>query len=246
MEHGQIIKSQTFDNEALAKINRLTRRELSEDEVFTFSIRLCDNDVDRDNERFTLEALKRLAELYIGKTGIFDHSMKATQQVARIYETEVVIDGMEISTDEPKAYLKASAYMVKSEKNRDLILDIEAGITKEVSVGCSIGEIRCSICGADIKKTPCQHIKGKSYNGKTCHYSLDAPLDAYEFSFVAVPAQRKAGIIKSSQIAAAEEIPPPTDPEIPVDTPTAPTPEETTMREAIKRTSIKILCEKGV
>ena len=42
----------TPDREELALINALARRELGEDEVYTFALRLCDNDIDRDGERF--------------------------------------------------------------------------------------------------------------------------------------------------------------------------------------------------
>ena len=38
----------TPDREELALINALARRELGEDEVYTFALRLCDNDFDRD------------------------------------------------------------------------------------------------------------------------------------------------------------------------------------------------------
>jgi hypothetical protein len=49
----------------------------------------------------------------------------------------------------------------------------------------------------------CGHRKGESYpmdgaEKKTCTAILDDPMDAYEFSFVAVPAQRKAGASKNS------------------------------------------------
>ncbi|MCD7797425.1 MAG: hypothetical protein LUG95_07505 [Clostridiales bacterium] len=38
---------------------------------------------------------------------------------------------------------------------------------------------------------------GKSYNGKTAYAVLSQALDAYEFNFVAVPAQREEGVTKS-------------------------------------------------
>ena len=44
----------------------------------------------------------------------------------------------------------------------------------------------------------CSHIKGREYNGELCCGELSDPTDAYEFSFVAVPAQRAAGVIKTS------------------------------------------------
>ena len=36
-------------------------------------MRLCDNEIDRDWERFSPETLKGLAPLFVGKSGIFDH-----------------------------------------------------------------------------------------------------------------------------------------------------------------------------
>ena len=51
---------------------------------------LCNNDVDRDHEKFTRQALEKLGALFVGKTGIFDHSMKSGDQAARIYATAVV------------------------------------------------------------------------------------------------------------------------------------------------------------
>ena len=52
----------------------------------------------------------------------------------------------------------------------------------------------CSICGADYGS--CEHRKGESYGGQTCVAVLCEPEDAYEFSFVAVPAQKQAGVLK--------------------------------------------------
>ena len=47
-------------------INRLSRKKLTPEEVYTFSVKLCDNEVDRDGERFDREALTKLAELFVG------------------------------------------------------------------------------------------------------------------------------------------------------------------------------------
>lgn len=183
-------------------INKFTRRELKEDEVYVFSVVLCDNDIDRQNERFASEALDKLSKLFIGKTGIMDHDVISDNQTARIFSCEIKSDVEKINYigDEYKM-LMARAYMPKSEKNKDFILLIDSGIKKEVSINCSVETIRCSICGSNIKTDHCNHIKGKKYTkGKTsqvCHYVLDNPVDAYEWSFVVVPAQREAGVVKS-------------------------------------------------
>ena len=37
----------------LALINRWSRKALTAEEVYAFAVRLCDNEIDRDGERFT-------------------------------------------------------------------------------------------------------------------------------------------------------------------------------------------------
>lgn len=185
-------------DEELELIGRFARKKLSRDELYTFSLILCDNEIDRDNEKFTVDALHKLAELFVGKTGIFDHNMKSKDQTARIYAAQVMTDETRKTADgEVYTYILAKAYTVRTEKNKDLIAEIDAGIKKETSVGCSVKEIKCSICGKDIKTQGCEHRKGKVYGGKLCCYLLNDPADAYEWSFVAVPAQKNAGIVKS-------------------------------------------------
>ena len=185
-------------DEELELIGQFARKKLSREELYTFSLILCDNEIDRDNEKFTVGSLHKLAELFVGKTGIFDHNMKSKDQTARIYAAEVLTDETRKTADgEIYTYILAKAYTVRTEKNKDLIAEIDAGIKKETSVGCSVKEIKCSICGKDIKTQGCEHRKGKIYGGKLCCYLLNDPADAYEWSFVAVPAQKNAGIVKS-------------------------------------------------
>lgn len=187
----------TVTKDVLNKINAFTRRELSEEEVFCFSTVLCDNEIDRDNEKFSREALDELAKLFVGKTGIFNHDPKGENQTARIFDTRVVTDETRKTADgEIYSALVADVYMVRTDKNADLIKEIDGGIKKEVSVGCSVAKEICSVCGRDRKVNPCNHRKGVNYSGKKCYGILTEPTDAYEWSFVAVPAQRGAGVIK--------------------------------------------------
>ena len=46
-----------MEKETLDKINSFTRRELTEEELYTFPVTLCDNDIDRDGEAFSDKAL---------------------------------------------------------------------------------------------------------------------------------------------------------------------------------------------
>ncbi|MGM9521839.1 MAG: hypothetical protein ACI3VB_05100 [Oscillospiraceae bacterium] len=186
--------------EAMRLINGYSKRELAAEEVFIFELRLCDNQVDRDHERFSAKALKGLAELFVGKTGIFDHQWTSSGQKARIFKTEVVEEPERAGINgERYAYLKASAYMLR-EGNGELISEIEGGIKREVSVGCSMGSAICSICGEERGSAKCGHSAGREYGGKLCYFTLDDPKDAYEWSFVAVPAQKEAGVMKKYSV----------------------------------------------
>lgn len=182
----------------LELVNAYAKTELKKDEVYIFPVLLCDNEVDRDFEKFSDEALEELLELFVGKTGIFDHEWKAENQTARIYRTQMLVDKHRYNcVGEPLRSLKGFAYMLRSEKNEELIREIEAGIKKETSVGCSVEKRVCSICGEELHHGGCGHIPGREYGGKLCYYELFDAKDAYEWSFVAVPAQRGAGVVKS-------------------------------------------------
>ena len=180
--------------EELEAINRFAKTPLTAEQVYTFTLRLCDNEVDRDFERFDAAALERLGELFVGKSGVFDHQWSARGQTARIYRTEVTREpSMTTAAGDEYRWLKGWAYLLRTEKNADLIAEIEGGIKKEVSVGCSVKHSVCSICGAE---GGCRHVRGQAYDGKLCFTELRNPTDAYEWSFVAVPAQRGAGVLK--------------------------------------------------
>ena len=59
------------------------------------------------------------------------------------------------------------------------------------------------MCGEAVGS--CRHVKGRTYNGKLCYGELTGAKDAYEWSFVAVPAQRRAGVIKSAGVRLEDE-----------------------------------------
>ena len=198
MKKGLVIKSNENLAKDIALINTYTRSDLTEDEVYTFSVVLCDNEVDRDYERFTVESLFELEKLFVGKTGIMDHSPKAENQLARIYKTEVqAVEGEVTTTGDQYFRLIAKAYVPKTESTKDFISKLETGILKEVSVGCSVESTLCSICGNPINSSMCNHHKGEYYGETLCYGELTGVKDAYEWSFVAVPSQRAAGVTKS-------------------------------------------------
>lgn len=173
----------------MAKINAQTLVELKAEDVFVFRIRAADDQVDRDFERFTPDALEGLAKLFVGKTVIADHKWESEMQTGRIYDAAVEKMGGATA-------LVLYAYMLRNDQTAATISAIEGGILREVSVGCAMGKATCSICGADKTKVWCEHTHGREYDGKQCIVELSQPEDAYELSFVAVPSQRQAGVVK--------------------------------------------------
>lgn len=185
---GKLGGSVEVSDEVLAKINAYALLPLEKEQVFTFKLAACDSNVDRDLEQFTPDCLRALAPMFLGKTVILDHDWEVKGQTARIYDTEVV-------DDEGVSRLIEHCYMLRTEKTQATIDAINAGIMREVSVGCAVGKMTCSICGTNYCE--CGHMRGESYNGMRCVVLLEEPMDAYETSFVAVPAQREAGVVKS-------------------------------------------------
>lgn len=191
----------------LELINSYTRTPLKAEDVYIFTVTLCDNEIDRDFECFSVESLHKLKELFVGKTGISDHSMRSRDQAARIFYCYIETDDTR-KTSRGEAYtaLKARAYALRNESSKALIDEIDGGIKKEVSIGCAVSHISCSICGKDMKTHSCQHTRGRKYKNSLCYGILEDPTDAYEWSFVAVPAQRNAGVTKSFNLKESETL----------------------------------------
>ena len=158
-----------------------------------------------DAEENDMSDLVRLVDLQIAK---MDAAKKENRrQMLNLFATLRLIVSMvyfyaqESDNLYPAKYcadtvvLKAWAYMVKSPNTNDLILKIDAGIVKEVSVSCRIEKKVCSICGNQYNGS-CNHILGTKYDDRFCYIKLENPTDAYEWSFVAVPAQKEAGVTK--------------------------------------------------
>ena len=187
----------------LEQLNRFTRRKHTAQEVYMFDVILCDNEVDRDGECFTKQALETLCRRFEGVTGIFDHDPKGSRQTARIFATELVEDpARRTAYGAAYTYLKACAYMIRTDSNQDLIREIDGGIKKEVSVSCAAKTSRCSVCGST---GACAHEKGTVYGGRLCYRELEDISDVYEWSFVAVPAQVHAGVTKQYGASGGED-----------------------------------------
>lgn len=192
----------------LKKINKYTLSPVSADDVFIFKASIADNEQDdRNYMPFNLKSLQDLKKLYPGKTMLKDHRRMADNQIARIYDTELVQDAnKQTDLGELHTELIAKIYMIKTDSNKDLIAEIMGGIKKEVSTSTVPSKMICNICGTDNMKDYCRHWPGIEYtvedgsakgSKKRCKMLLSGAKEAYELSFVAVPAQPRAGTHKS-------------------------------------------------
>ena len=195
-------------DEDLKKINKYTLTPVTAADVFIFRATIADNEQDdRNYMPFNLKALQDLKKLYPGKTMLKDHRRIADNQIARIYDTELVQDAnKQTELGELHTELVAKIYMIKTDSNKDLISEIAGGIKKEVSTSTVPEKMICNICGVDNMKDYCCHWPGREYDStdatgkvskKRCKMLLHGAKEAHELSFVAVPAQPRAGTHKS-------------------------------------------------
>lgn len=184
----------------LELINKHTLVPLTADDVYTFKVQICDNDVDRVGDKMTDSFLEQVAEHITGVTGLKDHDWNVKNQLARLYDAEVVTDDSNVTVlGEPRKYVLGKAYTLS--KNEELIDNINAGLLKETSISFNSNNDTCSICGApmikddnDIGHCSNKHVAGHYYDNKLCYNRIDELEDILEWSLVAVPCQRKAGI----------------------------------------------------
>lgn len=91
------------------------------EEDFTFTIKLCDNKIDKDFERFSSDCLEQMIEMFVSK-----HGYVGENQVAKIVSVQVVEseDNQAIS-GERYTWLEAKATIPRIKENEELIERIE-------------------------------------------------------------------------------------------------------------------------
>lgn len=140
---------------------------------------LCDNEVDRDMERFTIPALERLGELFLGKTGIFDHAPQAQNQAARIYDCRVeCLPGARDPRRggvSPPGGARVSAALPQKKNS---FWSWRAGSKRRSASAVRWLRRRAPSAGPDLRKEECGHVKGRCYDGVLCCTILDHPTDA--------------------------------------------------------------------
>lgn len=132
--------------EELAIVNQRNGTSLTAEEVYLFTVRLCDNQTDRDQEYFSRKDLERLAGVVCGEDGTLTTTgAPGTSGPGFIGQSWWRNRGCCSEAGEPGCYLKGYAYMLRTQENEGLIAEIAGGIKKEVSVSCAVSRCVCSI-----------------------------------------------------------------------------------------------------
>lgn len=135
-------------DDQLAKINRFTRRPFTADELYVGQMRLANNAIDRDSERFSEEVIQRFAKTAIRRTLLLDHDKKVRdsaagkffdvelekmplqQAIAETGENLVLPDGIvEVLFHSPWFYIPVAGIDAKE------LVKIDAGIYDFASIG---------------------------------------------------------------------------------------------------------------
>jgi len=157
--------------------NFLKSEDIKPEDLFVYPVRLCDNCKDRDGEMFSDTALESVSRLAVGVVGIKNHDWVSENAHSRIYKAEIEeIDGI-------KSVI-GYAYTMVTDSTQEFINNIKSGLLQEISIGFS----------------------AKNYVEVDGIRIIEDVEEVFEWSFVAVPAQPKAGVVKnmSKEVASME------------------------------------------
>ena len=166
------IKYGTPTEEQLEKINRLSKRTLSADEVFSFSGKSAGNMM-IPNRYMDLspEILKVMADdAKKGVSFMLNHNWSWSSNGQAIPYGKVFDGRVADSQDEGETVaLFLDKYIVRDDETVDgmsanaLIKKIETGILSDTSIGWGTDNMVCSICGMNYYSRDCNHWRGREY-----------------------------------------------------------------------------------
>lgn len=164
----------------LDAVNRYTLRPLAREEFAVFTLDLCHNQIDRHFSRFPDEELDKIDRLTPGRPLMERHDLRGSLPRGTFFRSQLHRDGERLS-------VRPDVYVLRTEDNRDFILNIEGGVYRETSIGFSFRTPECSICGRDLRA--CDHVPGRTYSGTLCHFIMRDVLEVIEGSVVASGSQ---------------------------------------------------------
>ena len=192
----------TDDELALINEREIGLDTIQKDDVVVLKILAADSNVDRGNDQFQPEALKRMAELAIAnKIPMFlsyfgepkDHDHKSVSARATCFDAFV-----------ENGDLIYKMVFPLSEFNIDFLNEVIHGVHNKVSVGFLISpdQYLCSICNEPIVSRDCPHEPGEG----GCFCKIMDVVDNLELSFAGIPMQPRAHILGKEFVKMSEEI----------------------------------------
>lgn len=166
------MKYGTPTEEQLTKINKLSKRTLSADEVFAFSGQSAgDLMIPGRYMRLSPEILKIMADdAKKGVSFMLNHSWASWGGAKGIPYGKVFDGKIESSKNNGESVaLLLDKYIVRDSEVTDgvsadaLIKKIETGILSDTSIGWGTNIMTCSICGMNYYSRDCNHWKGQTY-----------------------------------------------------------------------------------
>lgn len=172
----------------LLRINALSDKRLTADEVCVFYFGLFDNEINKsDWTRFPVVSLEELALSVVGQectiTFAGTYQCPATVYSARV---EAYADKALTTIGERLFALRCAAFVLRDQLDPQfspLVSQLATASFTQKSGCCAVDFDKgmCSICGEEINT--CGHEPGKIYNGKLCYADTVGFVEACDLEF---------------------------------------------------------------
>jgi hypothetical protein len=177
---GALAERAAAQDDVMGLVNLFSLRPLEKREVALFTLDLCNNRVDRHFSRFPEEELEKINEMTPGRPLLERHDMTGSLPRGTFFRSRLHREGDTLS-------VRPEVYVLRTEENRDFILNIEGGIYRETSISFSFRKPECSICGKDLRR--CAHVPGREYGDALCHFIMREVVEVVEGSVVSAGSQ---------------------------------------------------------
>lgn len=201
----------TPSEDDLAIINDMALEPMEAKDVYVRRIRLANDRIDRDWERFSRGVLDHFRETLPGKSVLIGHN-KGGEPVGRFYKSDVVRDPATGTT-----WLNGYWYAPVTAENEHDRKAIDSGVWSYASIGFQWDWAQCDLCGNNYRAKDCGHILGETYptteakgrelgdlaiagDAVRCTVTYRGDAQAMEGSLVYLGAQYDAQIIKAKMV----------------------------------------------
>jgi hypothetical protein len=177
---GVATKSATVTDDEMKKINGFALKELKKEDVVVYTLKVANNKVDRDMERFADDVLDSFAKSIVGKSWLYMHNKREFMPFGKLFDASTTIEN-------GVKWLNAKGYVLAGDT--ELVQKIDSGIWKFVSIGFMAPEF----------------MAVQDNSGKTLYYEYrnvqGKEAEGLEVSLVWLGAQYDAQVSKSADNA---------------------------------------------